>query len=68
MYDLPFGSYQVGEVTSDYEVSYRANDGSESAQGNIEINATAVNTMLIINTPIASVIKRSSTPIRVVIE
>lgn len=68
VYDLPFGSYQVGEVTSDYEVSYRANDGSESAQGNIEINATAVNTMLIINTPIASVIKRSSTPIRVVIE
>lgn len=75
--DMAFGVYTVEEVTSDYDVTYRVNEGIETSSGIVNVDSTATNTVLIVNTPnadttpdtgAAPVFKESNTSVRVVLE
>lgn len=49
MQEIPFGVYTVEEVMSDYQVTYRVNDGIEMQNGIVDVDSTAMNTVVVIN-------------------
>lgn len=72
IFNLAFSSYTIEEVSnSNYTTTYRINEGMETSRGVVDVNSTATNVALVINTPnlnTNNVMKRRDTTVRVVIE
>lgn len=64
---LSFGMYEVIEQESNYQVSYRVNEGEISEQASVNIDATATNVVVVINAPLPTRSTMGNT-LRVVIE
>ncbi|MGX8833830.1 MSCRAMM family protein [Amedibacillus sp. YH-ame6] len=72
--DIAFGVYTVEEVGADYNVTYRVNEGQVTSTGVVNVDSSAMNVVLVINSRLddvsvtSNVMKRQDSVVRVVIE